>query len=257
MKNRETKSWNLMRCKGLFLALTLSVGILFSSCDDWSDKDDYLYRKIGIVQKSADEKIIKLDRGWELHPESPLSDLTEGERIIADFTVEKEMGKTPPTYEIKLYNTHKVLTKDVLEYQEEISDSLGTDPLRVNDAWIANGYINFDFTFLGGKPQLKHMVNLAVHPRVEGEDFILLEFRHNAYEDPYERRQWGIVSFSTASLLDLIDTPEAKTINLKIQYKGFNGQDRTFDLKWNTEKDEEEEDRSIFSKDSDETGMIE
>lgn len=245
---------NSLKGKRVLKSLSLCIafigaGMFFTSCDDWLENDDkYRGWCYGVVSKDEKDVSIRTDKGNVLYPESAryhVGSLKDGERIMAEFFINSVLEKDPYKYEIDLYSVQKILTKDIIPFSEDISDSLGLDPLRIECVWISNGFINFEFVYLGGKPGLKHMVNLALHPKNEDEDFYLLEFRHNAYEDPVMNKQYGLVSFPVSGILPLeMNEDDFKEIPLKIKYKGFYVEEKIIDITWKKPLGDDEE-RSV------------
>lgn len=219
----------------LFVLFFLLTGIFFTSCDDWLDKGKNRYLSYGVVHEEADNKIsITTDKGSVLHPTSRhgIREMEENDRLIVKFTIDDVLAKEPPTYSVDIYSVYKILTKDILPYAEEISDSLGLDPVRIDDGWIRNGFVTLQFVFQGGKPGLKHMINLVRHEEKPEDADVLLEFRHNAYEDPYVEKQYGVASFPVGGIFPG-EAPEGKeTLKVKIKYRGFRGTDRYATLTW-------------------------
>jgi hypothetical protein len=220
------------------LACACTVASL-ASCNDWLNNDTTTYYSRYAVVSKDDAKISFLtDGGLTLHTVSrsaAVTSLVDHQRVIVDFTVKEELQENE--YSIDLYNIYRVLTKDALLLTPRVSDSLGTDPVAINSAWIRHGYLNVDFSFRGGEPGLKHMVNLAVDTvnRPSDADY-LVEFRHNAFKDPYTRVNTGVVAFPLESLLDHVrlpeQTPDEITIRLKFKYHGANGSEHFLPIDW-------------------------
>ncbi|MDR1415616.1 MAG: hypothetical protein LBI96_07380 [Odoribacteraceae bacterium] len=236
MKNQNTlKRWNGVMP---FLVFTCAA-LLFASCGRWLERDSTpYYSRYAVVDKQADGVSFLTDGGIILHTDSKsavVTGLSDNQRVIVDFTVQEELKDTE--YKIGLYSIYKVLTKDALALSPAISDSLGADPATVNRVWIRHGYLNVDFTFAGGEPGLKHMVNLAVDTLNAGADAdCLVEFRHNAYKDPYARRCRGVVAFPLGSILDHVrlpaQQPDEITLKLKVKYYGAGGSEHFLPLDW-------------------------
>ncbi|MDR2129674.1 MAG: hypothetical protein LBP56_00670 [Odoribacteraceae bacterium] len=238
---KTMKNGLLAQCRnGLGLSLIfVCTGIFFISCGDWLDNDSTPYYSRYAVVNKQDAKVSFLtDGGLTLYTDSKsaaVTGLENNQRVIVDFIVREELEDTE--YKIGLYSIYKVLTKDALVLREAISDSLGRDPVEVNRVWIRHGYLNVDFTFWGGEPGLKHMVNLAVDTSATSRDAdCLVEFRHNAFKDPYVRHCRGVVAFPLKSILDHVKLPEERpdeiTLKLKIKYYGLEGSEHFLPLDW-------------------------
>jgi hypothetical protein len=196
------------------------------------------YSRYAVVNKDDAKISFLTDGGLTLYTDSrsaAVTSLANNQRVIVDFTVKEELQDNE--YSIGLYSIYRVLTKDALVLTPAISDSLGTDPVEIKRAWIRHGYLNLSFSFWGGEPGLKHMVNLAVDTLQRQADAdCLVEFRHNAFKDPYARVCRGVVAFPLESVLDHVRLPEEKpdeiTLKLKIKYYGMGGSEHFLPLDW-------------------------
>lgn len=236
MKNKPLTT----RANGVMLLLMFAcAGTLFASCGHWLENDSTpYYSRYAVVSKQNAEVSFLTDGGLTLYTDSrsaAVTGLEDNQRVIVDFTVKEELKDTE--YKIGLYGIYEVLTKDALVLSGAISDSLGVDPVSVNAVWIRHGYLNVDFTFLGGEPGLRHMINLAVDTLHLPDDAdCLVEFRHNAFKDPYARRCHGVVAFPLESILPHVklpaEQPDEITLKLKVKYYGTGGSEHLLPLDW-------------------------
>ncbi|MDR0766753.1 MAG: hypothetical protein LBF09_07470 [Odoribacteraceae bacterium] len=239
MKTARKITENTFR-SGVILLLTLvGAGMLGISCSDWLDNDSTpYYSRYAVVNKQGEKITFLTDGGLTLFTDSrsaAVTGLEHNQRVIVDFMVKEELEDTE--YKIGLYGIYKVLTKDALVLTDAISDSLGLDPVSVNRVWIRHGYLNLDFNFPGGEPGLKHMVNLAIDTSTATRDAdCLVEFRHNAFRDPYARNCRGVVAFPLASVIDHVKLPDERpdeiTLRLKVKYYGTGGSEHFLPLDW-------------------------
>ena len=230
----------LLESKNILTLLLACTGAFLTSCDGWLENDSTpYYSRYAVVNKDGERVAFLTDGGAILHTDSrsaAVTNLENNQRVIVDFMVREELDEDE--YKIGLYSIYKVLTKDALLLTPAISDSLGHDPVSVNKVWIRHEYLNVDFNFPGGEPGLKHMVNLAVDTttNVTRDADCLVEFRHNAFEDPREIPCRGVVAFPVKSLLDHVtlpgDQPDEITLKLKIKYHGAGGSEHFLPLNW-------------------------
>lgn len=210
-----------------FLALLL-INIFLSSCED--DSVD-IYGDYAVINRTDSTCTLETDQGAVLLPSNlriSSSYLKDKDRVIVSFTILDEAKEADDyDYYVEVVDIYKILTKDIIPYSVNISDSLGTDPVELNEPWIKNGYITLDFFFAGGQPGLKHMVNLTQYPEKTEDDRILLEFRHNAFQDSYSYKYHGIVAFPTSS----IQTNASDSVQLRIKYSDFD-KEKYYDLTW-------------------------
>jgi hypothetical protein len=236
---KTMKNEFLLKFKSNAMLLLTIAGISCASCSDWLEKDQVpFYSRYAIVSKQDAKITFLTDGGATLFTDSrsaAVTGLENNQRVIVDFMVKEELDDAE--YKIGLYSIYKVLTKDALVLSAAISDSLGLDPVSVNRAWIRHGYLNIDFNFIGGEPGLKHMVNLAVDTTTLPRDAdCIVEFRHNAFKDPYARYCRGVVAFPLATVLPRVKSPGARpdevTLRLKVKYYGTGGSEHFIPLDW-------------------------
>ena len=188
--------------KFLFVAV---MSLLFISCNDdegYSLND--VWRSIATVENPDDEAhfFFTLDNGkrmWTVATSNPQYKPKDGQRIIADYTILSD-GPADGSYQhdVKLISAYKILTKEIFGITPETQDSIGNDPVVIEDIWIGNDYLNVQFVYKGQNKT--HMINLVSDQSKQYDDKIHLEFRHNANDDAPTYNMRGIVSFNLRSL---------------------------------------------------------
>ena len=99
---------------------------------------------------------------------------------------------------VKINEIIDILTKNPTVLNTATADSLGNDPIRINQYWIGDGYLNIDFS-VGFSPNgNKHFINLAKNELNGKENYYNL--LHNAYGDNGTYLGNGYVSFNLDSL---------------------------------------------------------
>lgn len=96
----------------------------------------------------------------------------------------------------------KLLTKMPV-YLSELTpdeiDSLGTDPIDIENAWFGAGeYLNIEFIIFVNDPQKAHFLNLVVDEEKSTPEEVFVTLRHNAFKDETRQKGWGRVSFDIA-----------------------------------------------------------
>ena len=188
--------------KKLVVAVVLLLTI-FLACN----KEDKMpeWSAIGTVEKTdeaLDDFEILLDAGDRLIPNKTIynNDFENGDRILVYYSIINSLGND--TYDVDLYDIDRILTKDVIQLTEAIQDSIGNDPVYINEdnVWISDKYLNFIFSYYGGYET--HYINLVkLYGNTHTEDGrLILELRHNAHNDYAERIFNGVVSFDLESL---------------------------------------------------------
>lgn len=225
------------KCFFILFFFLLLLNIMLSSCDNDGYSLGDIYWDYGVIQKEGEGYTVRLDNGAVLFPSAsavPAYYLKDKDRLIVDYTILGDAAAGSYfDYYVKINDVYKILTKDILEYTPLISDSLGHDPVILNEVWIKNGYINFDFFYSGGQPGVIHMVNLAKHPEKTEDGRILLDFRHNANDDLYSYKYRGIVAFPASQIYDVW----TDSVCLRLRYDGY-GREETEDITWYMKENE-------------------
>lgn len=187
--------------KKIIIVAIFIIAIL-SGCD----KEDVLPQWIGVgsivkAVESADEFSILLDDGDQLFPNNVIeNNFIDGNRVVVYYSISDKIDDNSSN--INLFNIVNILTKNVFQLTESTQDSIGNDPIYINEnsIWIANNHLNFDFNYYGGYSI--HYINLVkLFEDTHTEDGkIILEFRHNANNDFSNVLMSGIVSFRLESL---------------------------------------------------------
>lgn len=199
------------------LFLMIFVTLVLANCSKDDGEDIVYYSTLGIISEQNDSTFIESDGGKRMFIVNPSlgSDIKEGDRVFAYFTI---VDKTLPAgvdYIIDVYSIEEVLFKAIFEYDSTNSDSIGNDEITVNAIEIAKDYLNLNFSFLGG--QNKHYINLA---RPKGEfatDTVELEIRHNDNNDLGINWINAFVSFDLTSIQNNV----ADSVILRIKANGY------------------------------------
>lgn len=99
---------------------------------------------------------------------------------------------------VKINDIIDILTKNPTVLNTETRDSLGNDPIRLNNYWIGDGYLNIYFSFIYTPGANKHFINLAKNELNGKENYY--NFTHNAYGDLQGYRSNGYVAFNLDDL---------------------------------------------------------
>jgi|APDOM4702015248_1054824.scaffolds.fasta_scaffold16441_2 hypothetical protein len=219
------------RMKKLLLLFGIFSVVLLTSCnndDDFSiDSYSIQMATVGKIDGSSSTFYLNLDSGakvWIAATNLPYFNPKDGQRIIASYSILSNGGNGYDHY-VKLNDAYQVLTKPIISLTASNADSIGNDPIKITDVWIANHHLNVEFVFLGDR--LKHMVNLA-----ESSDFgstpqiAKLQLRHNAYNDSPQFWLRGIASFKLRPLV--VQGQQSRKIELS--YTSFNGEQKIVEL---------------------------
>jgi hypothetical protein len=199
------------------------IGFLFvfSGC---VDEDAYSLSKMwvgfGIIQEinvEAAEYIIIMDNGDVLnpvisdyyHPWYYYSDndshsvFKNGDRILINYTVlgdDKNDAGEIVEFFVKVNSIKKILMKGILDITSENQDSIGNDPVIVQDYWMTDSLLNFKISYWGNNKV--HFINLVKQPGelTLANQPIELELRHNENGDEQNIPFAAYVSFKLNEL---------------------------------------------------------
>lgn len=215
-----------MRTKKIFTYVTLLV-IAFSSFIACSDSDNYSlnnYRiNIATVTPEGNQSYsLLLDNGTKLWPAAGNIYYKPrlNQRVFINYTILSDKMNGYDHY-IRVNDMWDILTKPVIKLTAENADSIGHDPIRVENLWIANHYLNAEFSFNYGGVR-PHAINLVQNFQQEHEvkDTLKLEFRHNSYNSYSDRLFRGLASFD----LKPFRQEDKDSIPIQIKVKDWKGE---------------------------------
>ncbi len=173
-------------------------------------------------------KLDNNDKMWITLTGFPYYKPKTGQRIIASYSILSTADKSNLySHKVQLNDVYEVLTKSIFKVTSTNQDSIGNDPVQINDMWIGSDYLNVEFQYPGFN-QI-HFINLVSdNTKTYTDGKVHLEFRHNANNDSPSYSKWGIVSFDISSLKT---NAIGDSVNLVIHTKVFRTpQDQTYNL---------------------------
>ena len=228
-----------LRFYSVILLLTfLAVSMLQSCLSDADDTSNGTLFTIGTIKVIEDkEYYFNLDDGEKMYP----SDTTyihnytvnDDQRVFIHF-LPLEESIPGYKYNVKLIQIEDILTKDIIPLTEETADSIGNDRINVVELWITGNYLNIEHQFFhNNNSSKKHMLNLVINQTKQAsaseDDYLTLEFRHNAYDDEPRTLGWGVVSFRLKEIANQLVGKKGLKIIVNTIYDGK--QTYTVDLK--------------------------
>lgn len=174
--------------KSIIFALLLP---LVYSCNN-KEEDYYslgdIYITMGLIGNNSDldyDFVVYCDNGDTLLPMVNANSDFEthnNQRIIVNYTILDNVENSNQKFYVKINSIYEVLYKDLVELTNVNSDSLGTDPVQIQDIWLAKNMLNIEFKYKGNNQM--HYINLCYkNVNRSNEEPIELEFRHNANSD--------------------------------------------------------------------------
>ena len=215
-----------------FAALLIIILSGFLACDnnDGYSLDDFRISIASVVPEGGQSYSLVLDNGKKLWPAAAdvLYRPSENQRVFVNYTILSDKIDGFDHY-IKVNDIWNVLTKPVIELTEENRDSIGNDPVRMNDIWIGDHYLNtgFSFNYNGMTP---HAINLVQNQSttIKDKDVLELEFRHNSYKSTSNTLFNGFACFD----LKPFQKEEKNSILIKVLVKEWDGE-KEYELTYN------------------------
>lgn len=223
-----------MKTGKFILALAAIATLFFTSCsdDDGYSLDKFWISVVTIENPSSDSYFFfdtdDGERMWTIATNLPYYRPKDGQRVVADYTILSDRPEgSGYDHDAKLNNVlYEILTKDIVDITSENTETLGNDPIQIEDIWIGGDHLNVEFVY-GGLNKL-HYINLGRDISGSYNDGkIHLEFRHNANGDSPSYRMWGMASFR----LKPLQQNASGSVTLVIHTKEYNQpEEKTYEL---------------------------
>lgn len=220
--------------KKLAFGILMGLLVAFTSClddDDGYSLGDY-WIGFGIYKGDGEGTVsLVMDNGYVLIPSAYsgsgwFHNFSDGDRVLVNYTIldEDETSSSEERFFVKVNDISDVLMKGIMDITEEIEDSIGNDPIIVEEAWLSDSLLNFRLKYWGYNKT--HFLNLVKEPgelTADDQPF-QLELRHNANDDQESIPFTAYVSFSLNSLrIDGLDSVRFEVI--ATDYEGVAYQD--------------------------------
>ncbi len=184
----------------------LAVTLFSCDFDDDGYSLDNFWVGFGVINaESGSSYTIKMDDGSELFPVAGYpywDDLEDSTRVLVNFTIldDKTVDEEHEQYYVRVNSVKDILFKGVLDITEAIEDSIGNDPVHVDDIWATNNMLTFELDYFGSGGI--HYVNLVKQPGdiTPDDEPIQMELRHNDRDDQPIYRMSAFVTFDLSSL---------------------------------------------------------
>ena len=182
----------------------LSLPLLLLAMAACSSNEETIYEGYGMIKKESGNTFsIILDNGVRLHPSegiTTLNSLQDSTRVRSTFSILKENENY--SY-VNLMALDTILTLPVIPYDNNILNNMGNAPISITNAWIAYGFLNFEFLFMDNQKQ--HKFSLMQYPSTK--DKLIFELRHNDYNDEAYQTNMQVISFRLQSILKEAEKP--------------------------------------------------
>lgn len=196
-----------MKKIGFVLLAIISI-VIFSCIDDegYSLNDQWI--GFGMYVSESETMLIKMDDGTVLRPVAWEYGLNEGEdfndgsRLLINFTILGEDLNSDGSvnqYMVKINEASEILLKRIVTLTEENADSIGNDPIIVQEYWMTDSLLNLKVKYYGYNKV--HFLNLVQYTEeTQTDEPVQLELRHNTNDDDESLSYTAFVSFSLNQL---------------------------------------------------------
>lgn len=215
--------------KKLGLALIFGLVLLVTACNDedegyplgnyWVGFGVLDFTESDAIQIVMDNDDVLIPVSWDIywpldgqHHTGARDHLQDGDRVLVNYTIlddEKNEAGEVEHYFVKVNRIQDILMKGVMDVTPENADSLGYDPIIVDEYWLEDSLLTFKLQYWG-ENQI-HYLNLVKEPGelTSGSQPIELELRHNANNDEESYLYNAYVSFSLNNIrIDGLDSVE-------------------------------------------------
>lgn len=201
----------------------ISLSLLSCAKDDDYSLNKFWVSAATINTEGVKPYIIITDNGDKLFPSS--SNVAyfkpeNGQRVWVSYTILKDEG-TEFDYYVKVNDLREILTKEIITLTNLNKDSIGNDPVEIENIWFSRNYLTVGFVYGGGGAI--HFINLVRNEEAvfNDEQLPVLEFRHNRNNDRYNNAMRGWVSFDLSKLKQ----PEQDFVTFILRAKPFKDQE--------------------------------
>lgn len=124
----------------------------------------------------------------------------------------------------RIFSLENILTKDIIALTKENADSIGNDDINLTTRILNEDFLTLEYQYFGsGDKNKKHMLNLVENltdTKDSDQEYVCLEFRHNAYDDPPLKAGPGVVSFKLENIREQMKGKKGLKIRVKTIYDG-------------------------------------
>jgi len=182
------------------------------------------------VDANSNSFIIRMDDRTVLYPianEMPWFKVKENQRVLVNYTIlgDRRSTSIDDEYHVRINSIKDVLYKGIFYITPETEDSIGNDPIHVEEVWMVNNMLNFELEYYGSNKT--HYINLVrdvkVIPGSDGK--IVLELRHNDRGDAPYIPMTAYVTFN----LDNLKIYGRSSVSFKVNGVDFHNQRFTYD----------------------------
>ncbi|HKK81488.1 MAG TPA: NigD-like C-terminal domain-containing protein [Prolixibacteraceae bacterium] len=219
------KKWILAGISALFI---LSIQSCTNEEETYSLNN--IWVSMGIVETGNEfgyRYMIRCDNGDTLLPANtavPGYQPIDSSRVVVNYTLLDDVEGTQQLYYASINNINSVLFKDIIEHTNENTDSLGNDPIMIEDIWRVDSMLNIDFKVWGSYKT--HYINLA-YDSLQSSDSkktVNLKLLHNNNNDDESYLLNGLVTFK----LNKLKTQESDSVYFTVESVDYADETHTY-----------------------------
>ena len=211
--------------KKIGLAGILLMILVLTSCDkDERSYSDNFWVTLATVRQASSTSIfsLQLDNGllvWPIENRVPDFMASSGQRVMINYTLLSDSVSGPQKREIRLNSIGDVMTKQVIRMTTANKDSIGNDPLDIDEIWIGGNYLNVSFFSNGEK--IKQAINLVYNTTIaaNADGKTHFELHQNNNGDASGNRNKAIISYDLRSFFQNGVSP----VQIVIEVKNYTG----------------------------------
>lgn len=230
--------------KKIVFGILVGFLFVFAGCSD--DDDAYSLGKFwigfGMIEETSGSYKIIMDNDDVLIPvayEHMHIDLEQifyddhqqahdGERVLVNYTILDDKTDSEgeiTAYYVKINSIKNVLMKDIMDITPDNADSIGNDPVIVDEVWLTDSLLNFRIKYWGRNEI--HFINLVKQPGelTEDDQPIGLELRHNSNNDTEDIPFAAYVSFK----LNEIEIAGLDSVGFIVTATDYDGAEFTYE----------------------------
>ncbi len=212
----------------------IGLAVICTSClkDEGYSIGDYIisFGTIEMKSPNSNNYVIHLDDGNNVVPvnsAAPLSQIKDNGRVWVNFNPlsDSKLTDSTVTYLARINSIKEILFKDIKKFTQVSDDSMGHDPIDVQEAWISKtgGILTLELKYF--TQGSVHYINLIDNGESNGiVNPFVLELRHNARGDQEVFPATAFVSFK----LDYLKLTGKSETRFFIRYTDYTG--RRIDL---------------------------
>jgi hypothetical protein len=208
----------------------LSVLFMLSSCKDEQSSLENYWVTLATVKETSNSGTIKVqfDNGTNALATESISEVSAeaGARILVNYSLLADSIDESHPRKIRINSINTVEIKGIGLLSTVTEDSIGDDPVNIEDIGVGANYLNISLSYYGN--QQNHLFSV-VENTTFNDGLLHLELRHNAKGDRGNTKQNKVISFVLSKLVSDLSENE---IQMVIETKNYTGNVIQYTIKY-------------------------